>query len=365
MADVSPSTVSRALSGKEGVSEATRAHILRLAEKTGLIANGDPDRGGTQTNDWVGERIGVYADLGRDVAVTLLVDARGNPCLTDLTESTFFMEIIGGLSAAARDFGAALHVARVDEDGDLGAAFGKMEAGPGRSNGVIWLGYQPAASYQPWIGALEKRETPVVLCDHHVAELACDAVLSDNVGGSLAAATHVAELGHSRVAILQQALPSIASVLRTRGFRAGLLDYGVSPSDIAVVEAPPSFEGGYDVADALLDGGFTAVLCGNDVMAIGVLRRARERGVDVPGEISVSGFDDIATSAQISPTLTTVRVDKWAIGYESVRRLLVRILEQRTGIRRPSDSGGSTSIRSVVPTELIVRESTGEISKKH
>lgn len=360
MADVSPSTVSRALSGKEGVSESTRAHIIRLAQKTGLIVSG-PGGAGAPGAGGVSEPVEGYADLGRDVTIALLVDARGNPCLADLTESAFFMELIGGISAAARDFGATLHMARVDEDGDLQAAIANLDADAGRSSGVIWLGYQPGTLYRPWIEAFEMRKTPIVLCDHYVAELGYDAVLSDNIGGSFAVANHLADLGHRRVAILQQALPSVAAVQRTRGFRAGLLERGVPARGIAVVEAPPSFDGGYDAADALIDAGVTAIACGNDVMALGVLRRAYERGVDVPGELSVSGFDDIASSAQIAPALTTVRVDKRAIGYESVRRLLARIREQRAGIQRGalSDGGGSTPIRSIVPTELVVRESTG------
>lgn len=231
MADVSPSTVSRALSGKEGVSEATRAHILRLAQQTGLIGNGASERIGAQLGERVGERAGAAGNPDHDVAITVLVDARGNPCLADLTESAFFMELIGGLSAAGRDYGATLHVARVDADADLDAAFAKMGPGngrPGGSDGVIWLGYQRSASYRPWFDDLAMRETPVVLCDHHVAELGCDAVLSDNIGGSMAIASYVAGLGHQRVAILQQELPSVASALRTRGFRAGLLERGKS-----------------------------------------------------------------------------------------------------------------------------------------
>src|SRR5690554_5529602 len=137
LADVSPSTVSRALSGKEGVSEATRAHIMRIAQEKGfLVGDGAGGRAAPGNGDRAGASAENLADKGRAVAFTLLVDARGNPCLTDLAESAFFMELVGGLSAAGRDFGASLQVVRVEDDGDLGRFVARVDADPVRPDGV-------------------------------------------------------------------------------------------------------------------------------------------------------------------------------------------------------------------------------------
>src|SRR5690606_19492949 len=159
---------------------------------------------------------------------------------------------------------------------------------------------------EPWVSQFFQRGIAVVLCDHYVPDLPCDAVLSDNVSGAYEAATHVARLGHRRVSILGQDLPSTAAVERVKGALAGLVQAGVSPKEIQTIIAPPSFDGGYAVLDRALEFGATAVLCGNDTMALGVIRRAFELGVNIPGDLSVVGFGDIATSSKVRPALTIV-----------------------------------------------------------
>ena len=363
MAGVSPSTVSRALSGKDGVSAATWARIRELAEKTGLLVpSGAGDRIATGfSGPEAGAGFKTAFERGREAAVTLFVDTRGDSPASESTRGSLFTEMMDGLSAACRDFGASLHVVRLEDDADLAVFLSRVDAGEARTSGVIWLGCEPPARYESWIAGLENRGLPLVMCGHYVAGLPCDAVVGDDVGGALAAARHVAGLGHRRVAILQQAVPAIVAD-RTLGYRAGLLESGVAPSEITVAEAQSSFEGGYGAADVLFDGGCTAILCGSDEIAIGVLRRARERNIGVPGQVSIVGFGDIAASSQVSPAITTVRVDKRAMGYEAVRRLLVRAREKAHASCRPgglSSGGGGTPIRAVVPAELVVRESTG------
>ncbi len=96
-------------------------------------------------------------------------------------------------------------------------------------------------------------------------------------------------------------------------------------------------------------------------MALGVIRRAFELGVNIPGDLSVVGFDDIATSSKVTPALTTVRVDKLRLGIETVRRLRLAIFERQLGIESPPGTRGG-AVRSLVPTRLIQRESTGALA---
>lgn len=347
-ANLSPSTVSRALRGKEGVSAETRARLIELAREMGFSLPGPQgDAVARQARDTASEQGGA---LFEPVRATLLIDARSNPGL-ELVEEPFYAELIAGLYEGASQYQVDLRLIRVDSQERL------QEAVAHEADGVVWLGYGREEGYAPWISELDRRGIPVVLCDHYVPALPCDAVLSDNVGGAYEAAWHVAkELGHRRVSVLCQELASVAAVERLQGSLAALARAGLSPDSIQVLSSPPSFDGGYAACDAVLEFGATAVLCGNDTMALGVIRRATERCVAVPGELSVVGFDDIATSAKVTPALTTVRVDKRTLGLETVRRLRLCIMDRSHRLPAPAQRRGP--VRSLVPTRLICREST-------
>lgn len=353
LANVSPSTVSRALSGKEGVSPETRARVLVLAQEMGLVARdaviGRPQK--ERSDDLNGGD-----GRAQRITAALIIDSRSNPGLAQLVTEPFYTELVAGLYEGGRRYHADLQLVTVDSEGDLADAIER------EVDGVIWLGYNPIEGFEPWISRFFQRGIAVVLCDHYVPDLPCDAVLSDNVGGAYQAATYVARLGHRRVSILGQDLPSTAAVERVKGALAGLVQSGISPQEIQIIIAPPSFDGGYATLDRALEFGATAVLCGNDTMALGVIRRAFELGVNIPGDLSVVGFDDIATSSKVTPALTTVRVDKLRLGIETVRRLRLAIVEKKQlGIEWPPGSKGG-AVRSLVPTRLIERESTGALA---
>ena len=152
----------------------------------------------------------------------------------------------------------------------------------------------------------------------------------------------------------------MAALERTRSTLAGLVQSGVSSHDILVVNAPPSFDGGYEALDEVLAFGATAVLCGNDTMALGVIRRAAERGVAVPGELSIVGFDDI-DQLKGDAGADDGRVDKRMLGMETVRRLRFCIVEREMGVKLPGTFDGA-AVRSLVPTRLVRRESTGVVA---
>lgn len=344
-ANVSPSTVSRALAGREGVSPQTRARLMEMAREMGLVP------AGSLADGRAGERE-KGRGFKRRITATLLIDARANRGLAEFATEPFFAELVAGLYEGGARYRVDLQLARADDEEGVDEAIHRT------ADALVWLGYDRYEGYRPWLATLTGQKTAVVLCDHCVADLPFDAVLSDNVGGAYQAAQYVASLGHRRVGIIGQDLLSVAAIERTRGSLAGLIQGGVLPEDILVVSAPPSFQGGYEALDRMLEFGATAVLCGNDTMALGVIRRAAERGVPVPGELSVVGFDDISTSANVTPALTTVRVDRRLLGMETIRRLRLLVAEREMGIRLPGSLAG-TAVRTLIPTRLVRRESTG------
>jgi DNA-binding LacI/PurR family transcriptional regulator len=138
------------------------------------------------------------------------------------------------------------------------------------------------------------------------------------------------------------------SVDRRRNIEASCARAGV---ELAVV-GPffPGFESGVRAADLVIAEGSTAVVAFSDQMALGVVRRLTERGVRVGADISVVGVDDIWIAAQVTPALTTVRMPCADAGAAATRLIIDRI------------DGGATTSRVVLPTELIVRSSTGPVS---
>lgn len=182
---------------------------------------------------------------------------------------------------------------------------------------------------------LAERGTPVVLLDHPQEHSALCAVTVDNVLGGRLAADHVIGLGHRRLAFLHSSLGARQSAQRLAGIHGALQAAGFAPAaaleDIEI--SPPDIAHSADAAlDALLDSPRppTAIICFNDIAALGVLRGLRRIGVAVPEEVSVVGYDDVQFAADLAPALTTIRQPKYQLGRAAANLLLD---ESRSGHR--------------------------------
>jgi DNA-binding LacI/PurR family transcriptional regulator len=198
---------------------------------------------------------------------------------------------------------------------------------------------------------IQQRGLPVVAIDHFPAMRQVDSLQIDNHRGGCLAATHLIELGHTRIGMLQAATdrPSIAE--RTRGFRAELEQRGIRLTtrtgllDCKYLDFEAAYEHALRAERRLRK--LSALFCANDEMAAGVLRAAHELALRVPEALSVVGFDDIALSKFTSPPLTTVGLVKEELGRRAMARLLELVEGRNRKIRR-----------EVVPVELVVRRST-------
>jgi DNA-binding LacI/PurR family transcriptional regulator len=173
-----------------------------------------------------------------------------------------------------------------------------------------------------------------------------DVVTVDQHAGARSATEHLLGLGHSTVWHVAGPTDWLEAQQRVAGWRAALEQAGS--------EAPPLLRGDWSARSGFEAGQMlarmpevTAVFVGNDSMAVGVLRAFRESGRDVPGDVSVVGFDDIPEAAYLSPSLTTVRQDFGEVGRRSLALLLDQI-----------ESGTRPATRHVVETTLLVRDST-------
>ncbi|WP_426504673.1 LacI family DNA-binding transcriptional regulator [Dactylosporangium sp. McL0621] len=314
LAGVSQSSVSRALAAPDQVRPKTRERVERAVARLGYHPN----------------RIARGLSTGRTGAIGLVVPDIANP---------FFPGIVKAAQRRARDFGLAVLLADSDED-------------PATETDLIRTLTKQVDGFvlcAPRAGDDELRsvcgDVPVVLLNRRVGQL--PSIIFDNADGIRQALAHLAALGHRRLAYVAGPRASWVNRERARAVRtvaAGL--------DLEVVEAghvSPDFEGGVAVADLVLAAGVTSVIAYNDMIGLGLMSRFGARGVRVPDDVSIVGFDDIPASALVSPALTTVSQPKDQCGRAGVD-LLVDLLNERP---RP---GGA---RASLPTRLIVRASTG------
>ena len=168
-------------------------------------------------------------------------------------------------------------------------------------------------------------EIPVVQIDNEPGSNAASVVVEQSYGSELVT-QHLIDLGHRRMVEISGPLTWHGGLARHESWRRTLLRAGLEPG--------PSLEGdwtamsGYNAARELLAMGadFTAVVVGNDQMALGVIRALHERGLHIPGDVSVVGFDDVPEAACYEPPLTTVRQDFGALGKKGVECLMERII---------------------------------------
>ncbi|WP_285107440.1 LacI family DNA-binding transcriptional regulator [Promicromonospora sp. MEB111] len=333
-AGVSISTVSRALTAPERVAAATRDRVTRAAAELGYRPN-------------------VAASglrMGRTHAVGLLVPDLENPYFASVTKS---------VQARARAEGYEVFVADSDEDPDVEPELiGALAA---RTDGLLVASPRSgeAELRTALVGltaVLANRELPAVAAEPRSGSGSGGAaegegaaqeipfVSVDDADGVAQIVGHLHALGHRSVGVAAGPASSWSGARRV----AGLVD-AAARWDLDLVRLgtfQPYFAGGTQAADHAVASGVTAVVAFNDLMALGILSRLRQRGVDVPGQMSVVGFDDVQLATLVSPALTTVHAPLARLGRRAVDLLLARLR-------------GGTPASVQLPVELTIRGSSG------
>jgi len=201
------------------------------------------------------------------------------------------------------------------------------------------------------IAYIDSLGLPIVLVDYELKRTRHSAVLIDNWRGGTLAVEHLLSLGHRKIAFLGGDIRHPSLTDRCDAYRNALRQAGL-PSDETLEitdEQETSIEAGASAAARLLSRGVrpTAIFAANDAMAIGCIRQLKSRGIRVPQDVAVVGFDDIEMSSHIEPHLTTIRVLKEEMGKVAVQRVVDSI-----------NAKTRTVVTTHVPVELIVREST-------
>ncbi|MEV7288988.1 LacI family DNA-binding transcriptional regulator [Streptomyces sp. NPDC093252] len=316
---VSEATVSRVLNGKPGVSEATRQSVLSALDVLGY----------ERPTQLRGERARL---------VGLVLPELQNPIFPA------FAEVIGG---ALAQLGLTPVLCTQTKGGVSEADYVELLLQQ-QVSGVVFAGGLFAQEDAPHdhYRLLADRNIPVVLVNAAIEHLGFPGVSCDDAVAVQQAWRHLASLGHQRIGLVLgpgDHVPSARKLAAAREVAGGDLP------DEHVARAMFSIEGGHAAAAKLIDRGVTGFICASDPLALGVVRAARRKGLDVPTRISVVGYDDSALMNCTEPPLTTVRQP-----IESMGRAVVELLNAQIG-------------GSAVPTEellfepeLVVRGSTAQ-----
>ncbi len=304
LAGVSEATVSRVMNRKEGVAPSTKADVLRVLAELGY------------------EPPGLH-DAPRAGSVGLIVPELGNPVFPALAQALEARLLASGylsiLCCASR--------ATATEDDYIDTLVRQAASGI-----VIVSGrHADLGGDHDIYRDLVARDVPLVLINGPIADSGIPSVSTDDRNAAIAAYEHLAALGHDRIGLLVGPLCYVPVVRRIEGFRAAAATAGVGAdvADARISESVYSVEGGYAGAQPLLDAGVTGIVAASDMMALGAIRAVRERGLDVPDDISVVGYDDTDLMRFTDPPLTTVRQPVEQIAELAVSLLLAQITGQR------------------------------------
>ncbi|MBB5783301.1 LacI family DNA-binding transcriptional regulator [Nonomuraea jabiensis] len=325
LAGVSPATASKVLNGRSDVGASTREHVL-----------------------------GVMAEIGYMPTAARHERTRDRTLVTvlDIVESRYAGTVLQGILLAATSAQAEL-LLRLPPDGPIStsrtAARAWMEEQ--KASGVVGVIALAVAVPDPVLLAAEALEVPIVTIDPiDTTESRLVSIGSTNWAGGRSATEHVIKLGHRRIGWIGGPLGSAPSLERFHGYQAALDSAGVTPDRALVRHEAFSVEAGLRHGHDLLvlDERPTAIVAGNDEIAVGVLAAAKELGITVPGELSVTGFDDTPQTQWTTPRLTSVRQPLVGMG----RMAVEAVLGMADGVQ-------PASRHLQLATTLSVRDSTG------
>jgi LacI family transcriptional regulator, repressor for deo operon, udp, cdd, tsx, nupC, and nupG len=320
-AGVSEATVSRVLNGKPGAAEATRQAVLTALDVLGY----EPP-----------------AKLRQHSAglIGLIVPELENPIFPA------FAQVIE--SALARQ--GYTPVLCTQTPGGVGEdEYTRMLLERGVAGIVFVSGLHADTTGDPArYRALRRRGLPIVLVNGYAEGVDAPFISNDDVASMELSVGHLTELGHTRIGLAVGPRGFTPVLRKIEGFREAMRRrLGVDDVESWVESTLFSVEGGSAAADRLVDRGVTAVICGSDLTALGAVRAVRARGLHVPRDVSVVGYDDWLLIAFTDPPLTTVRQGVQAMGEAAVRALLDEI----AGLPAPP-------AENVFRPELVVRGST-------
>jgi DNA-binding LacI/PurR family transcriptional regulator len=320
-AGVSTATVSRVLSGVGGVADDLQRRVYDAAK----ALNYRPNRAARNLRAGSNHIIGVL--------------------IPDI-ENPFFTSVVCGIEEILQAGGFSLLLANFNESPEREQIHLASLRAEGIAGLIFAASREPAGDYR----RLAEAGTPMVAVSRVPEGLSIDTVTVDNAGGARIAVSHLLSLGHRRIALINGPLSLNTARERQAGYEQAFHDAGLPvPSDL-IRFGDFRQAGGYHAMQTLLAEGErpTAVFTASNLMTLGALEAIHERGLEIPSDIAVIGFDDMSWATSLRPPLTTVAQPATEVGRTAARLLLDRFQNARRPRRQ-----------AILQTQFLVRSSCG------
>ena len=320
-ASVSVATVSRVLNSPSVVRQATRNRVLKAMKECRYVYNALA--GGLSAR--------------KTTTLGVIIPTITNPVFATVTK---------GIQDYARENGYSIILGNTDynEENELRLIHLFQEK---RVDGVILNGPWRDAPIMP---LLKRSRLPFVITWQTLQDREVNFVAFDNFNSAYRIVEYLIELGHRRIGMIAGKFSvSERAMMRWKGYRKCLITHNIPFDRQLVLEKGYTFSDGKEALARLLNLSVppTAVFCGNDILAIGAIVCAKEKGLCVPGDLSVVGFDDMEISAYYDPPITTMAVPAYEMGQLAAKILMENI---RGGVKSPQ--------QYILETKLIIRGST-------
>lgn len=325
-AEVSVATVSRVLNQSATVKEDTRQKVLSAIKECGFTYNA----------------IARSLSTKKSVTIGVIVPAITNPVFAQSTR---------GIQDFSNSCGYSIILGNSDYSSDVEDRLIEVFKEK-RVEGIILT---CSNIYHEYIQSLKQVNLPYVLLYNTPFDKTLNFVTIDNYKAAYEIVEHLVKLGHRRIGMIAGRFDmSDRSLARSQAFKACLKDYGIPDQPIYLIETDLSFEGGRKAMGSLLDitPPLTGIFCSNDFMAMGAMKSIREKGLRIPDDISIVGFDDIEMASYFSPELTTIHQPAYEMGVKGAE-LLFKILS--------GESKGPQQI--ILDHKLIIRNSCGPVNQ--
>ncbi|NOY08419.1 MAG: LacI family transcriptional regulator [Spirochaetes bacterium] len=321
---LSLTTVSRALNDYEEVSSKTKELVRQTAKEMGYVPN----------------KFAQNLALKKSHLISLLYDDYQET----ISYQSFTFEVIAGV----RNYFGRTPYDLIIVPGNLKSETREPLKNICYSRGIEGLFVVGIRTNDPYIEELKKDFIPAVIVDYPLITKKVTYIQSDNLMGCKLAVDYLVSRGHSRIAFINGHDLAAVSPLRLDGYKTALKENGISFDEDIVKVGNYTEKSGYDAVRQLLKekADFSAVFAASDLMAVGAIKAIKEKGLKVPEDVAVVGFDDVFFAEYSHPSLTTIRQHKFDLGYMGAKELHEIIENPEKPLRSRK-----------IDVELIIRES--------
>lgn len=324
-AKVSPSTISRVIANNPRISVATREKVLKIMKEMNYHPN--------------------YIARSLAMKSTKIIGLVVPGSTEKAFRHPFFPEILRGIGSVAYKNGYNILISSTNNATEARQMAKEFAVG-GITEGIILM---TSMVKDPAVSELQKMKFPFVVVGRPQNHNEVNWVDNNNLSVSYELTKHLISQGFKRIAFLGISSEYTVTIDRLEGYKKALEDNGLAFDNDLVVEGKFNDDEGYELMNNLFTNGITpdAVIAVDDFLAFGVIAAIREKGLSVPEDIAVAGFNNVPLSEYMTPSLTSVEVNAFTLGIKAFELLLADIESERKSYNR-----------AIVPCELIIRKSS-------